>query len=224
MLHHIPDVLSGEQLRRVRALCEAAEFVDGRLSAGARARQHKANEEISVQAPQIEQLNRIVMGNLVNHPDYQRSALPNRVAVPYYARYTAGMQYGDHIDDPVMGPAGGRYRSDVAITVFLSGPDDYSGGELVIRTSFGSREVKLPAGDAIVYPASSLHHVAEVTAGDRLVAVTWVQSLVRDPARRELLYELDLARETLRETAPDSDAAQQVDHVYVNLVRMWGEV
>jgi PKHD-type hydroxylase len=123
-----------------------------------------------------------------------------------------------------MGPGGGRYRSDIAITIFLSDPEAYAGGELVIRTAFGPQEVKLPAGDAIMYPASSLHRVAEVMRGERLVAVTWVQSMVRDPMRRELLYELGLAREKLLRTRPDAEETAQVDHAYVNLVRMWAEV
>ncbi len=133
------------------------------------------------------------------------------------------MAYGDHVDDPVMGP-GPRYRSDIAITVFLSDPESYDGGELVIRTSFGDRAVKLAAGEAIMYPASSQHHVAEVTRGERLVAVTWVQSLVRDPVKRELLYELNLAREKLLRELPDAEETARVNTAYVNLVRMWADL
>ena len=123
-----------------------------------------------------------------------------------------------------MGPAGGRYRSDVSCTVYLNGPDGYDGGELVINTTFGTREVKLPAGDAVLYPSSSLHHVAPVTRGERLVAVTWIQSMVRDAARRELLHELNQAREKLLVERPQAEETAQVDHAYVNLVRMWAEV
>jgi PKHD-type hydroxylase len=117
-----------------------------------------------------------------------------------------------------------RFRCDVACTVFLNQPDDYDGGELVVRTTFGDTTVKLPAGDAVVYPASSLHHVAEVTRGQRLVAVTWIQSMVRNPQQREILYELNLAREQLMRSAPQSRETARVDHAYVNLVRMWAEV
>ena len=134
------------------------------------------------------------------------------------------MHYGDHVDDPVMGSGGPRFRSDVSMTVFLSDPSDYEGGELVIRTPFGTQAVKLPAGYAVIYPSSSLHRVAEVTAGRRLVALTWIQSHVRDPARRELLYELNQARESLLEKAPGDDATRLVDRSYNNLVRMWGEL
>jgi PKHD-type hydroxylase len=134
------------------------------------------------------------------------------------------MTYGDHVDDPIMGSTGPRFRSDVSMTVFLSPTEDYDGGELVVRTSFGDRRVKLPAGDAVIYPSSSLHHVAEVTRGERLVVLTWVQSYVRDPARRELLYELNLAREHLQKEAPSAAHTGQVDRSYANLVRMWSEV
>lgn len=223
MLLPIPQVLNQNQLANVRQLLATARFVDGTTSAGMAARRVKNNEEMAGDAEQLDPLNSIIMGSLVRHPVYRNGALPHRIATPYYARYTPGMAYGDHVDDPVMGP-GPRYRSDIAITIFLSDSESYDGGELVIRTSFGNKEVKLPAGDGIMYPASSLHHVAAVTRGERLVAVTWVQSLVRDPERRELLYELNLAREKLLEAQPGTDETARVNTAYVNLVRMWAEV
>jgi PKHD-type hydroxylase len=146
------------------------------------------------------------------------------VAAPYYARYTAGMRYGDHVDDPIMGTDGQLYRSDVSITVFLNEPSAYDGGELAISTPFGEQLVKLPPGDAVMYPSSSRHRVAEVTRGERLVAVTWLQSLVRDPARRELLHELNTVRERLLAADAESEDAKLVNKSYVNLVRMWGDV
>ncbi len=224
MMLQIPQVLDRAQLERVGEILSLARFVDGRLSAGMAARRVKSNEEVPTDSPEVERLNSIVMGTLVRHPLYKSGALPHRVAVPYYARYTPGMRYGDHVDDPVMGPGGGRYRSDVSITLFLNPPEDYDGGELVIRTAFGSHAVKLPAGDAVMYPSSSVHHVAEVTRGQRLVAVTWLQSMVRDPARRELLHGLNVAREKLLHERPDAEETAGVDTAYVNLVRMWAEV
>lgn len=223
MMLHIPGVLNADQLATVRQLLSRGRFTDGRLSAGKEAQRVKHNEELSSDANLVHQLNQIVMGTLVQHPRYQGAALPHRVAAPFYARYTPGMRYGDHIDDPIMGQ-GDRYRTDVSITVFLNDPGEYEGGELVIRTGFGDRTVKLPAGDAVMYPSGSLHHVAEVTRGERLVAVTWVQSLVRDPGQREVLYELFQARETLLRDDPDSAVTRQVSTAYINLVRMWAEL
>ncbi|MFP4609709.1 MAG: Fe2+-dependent dioxygenase [Thiohalophilus sp.] len=224
MLVTIPDVLDQQRLDYIRSVLENAQFADGKLSAGMAAERVKQNEELAADARQLEQLNNLVMGNLVKHPLYQSATLPARIAAPYYARYQPGMAYGDHVDDAIMGPAQGRYRSDVSTTVFLNAPEDYDGGELVIRTSFGEQAIKLPAGQAVVYPASSLHHVAEVTRGTRLVAVTWAQSMIRDPARRELLFGLNQARERLLQQRPDDDETKQVDIAYSNLFRMWAEI
>ena len=224
MLLRIPSVLDRSDLDIVRRMLAGAPFVDGKLSAGQVARRVKHNQEVDRRARELEQLNNLVMGKLVQHPVYRSGALPLRVAAPYYARYTPGMQYGDHVDDPVMGADGALYRSDISITVFLGDPAGYDGGELVINTPFGEQQVKLPAGDAVMYPSSSLHRVAEVTRGERLVAVTWLQSLVRDPARRELLHELNSVRERLLASAPETEDAKLINKTYVNLVRMWGEI
>lgn len=223
MLLQIPKVLSKDKLTVIQAILAKSQFIDGKLSAGMAAERVKNNEEIAGDAREIQQLNNLVMGSLVQHPVYQSATLPIKIASPFYARYRPGMTYGDHVDDPVMGPPQGRYRSDVSTTVFLNEPDSYEGGELVIRTSFGDQRIKLPAGHAVVYPSSSLHHVAEVTQGERLVAVTWAQSMVRDAARRELLYELNQARENLLQQRPEEDATKRVDVAYVNLIRMWAE-
>jgi PKHD-type hydroxylase len=223
MLLRLPSVLTSDQLRGARDLLARAQFVDGKLSAGMAAARVKYNQEADRRAGEIQQLDNLVMGALIQHPLYRSGALPLRVAAPFYARYTPGMHYGDHVDDPIMGMEGMLYRTDVAITIFLNDPENYDGGELTVRTAFGENRVKLPAGDGVMYPASSLHHVAEVTRGERLVAVTWVQSLVRDPTQRELLYELNLAREKLLKTAPAADETAKVNTAYVNLVRMWSD-
>jgi len=224
MLLAIPGILKPDEIALARALLAAARFVDGRLSAGAAARRVKGNEELEAGAPDLERLNRVVMGNLVRHPVYRNGALPLHVASPLFARYRPGMAYGEHLDDPVMGADGVKYRSDVAVTVFLSEPAEYDGGELVILAPSGEQEVKLPAGDGVLYPAGSLHRVNPVTRGERLVAVTWVQSLVRDAARRELLYGLNLAREKLLQSAPGAAETAQVNAAYLNLVRMWSDI
>ena len=224
MLLRIPSVLDRSELDVVRRMLAGAPFVDGKLSAGQVAKRVKQNQEVDRHALELEQLNNLVMGKLVQHPVYRNGALPLRVAAPYYARYTPGMQYGDHVDDPIMGMDGQLYRSDLAITVFLNDPASYDGGELVINTPFGEQLVKLPAGDAVMYPASSLHRVAEVTHGERLVAVTWLQSLVRDPAQRELLHELNSVRERMLANTPETEDAKLINKTYVNLVRMWGDI
>ena len=223
MLLTLQSVLNSEHLKTVRSLLDNAPFVDGKLSAGSAARKVKNNEEVAMNAGQMNQLNNVVMGNLVANEQYKSAALPHRVAAPFYAKYSSGMQYGDHVDDPVMGDVN-RYRSDVSITVFLSSPEEYQGGELVIRTSFGEQQVKLAAGDAVMYPSSSLHHVNPVTSGERLVAVTWLQSMIRSAEQRELLYNLNTARERLLKTSPDADESKAVDICYANLVRMWAEL
>jgi len=228
MLLIINDVLGKAALQRVRQLLAQGSFVDGRLSAGKEARQVKQNQELGqqTQAQQQlhQQLNHLVMNALVQHPDYQAAVLPAKVATPFYARYQAGMRYGFHVDDPIMGPMSGRYRSDVSTTVCLNDPQDYIGGELVIRTAFGEQAIKPKAGDAVIYPSSSWHQVNEVTEGERFVAVTWAQSMIKDPQQRELLYTLSQARDGLLSKQAQAEETGQVSTVYANLVRMWSEI
>ena len=224
MLITIPNILDKQRLDFINQVLEKANFIDGTLSAGMAAKRVKNNEELAADDQQMQQLNNLVMGSLVQHDEFKAAAIPFRVAAPYYARYNKGMTYGDHVDDPIMGSQGQQYRSDVSTTVFLNEPSEYEGGELVITTSFGEQKIKLSAGSAVVYPSSSLHHVAEVTKGTRLVAVTWSQSMIRDPAKRELLYQLNQARESLLKQRPDDKETKQVDISYVNLFRMWSEL
>jgi len=224
MLLVISGVLKADELALARAWLDEAKFVDGRRSAGAAARRVKHNEELEADAPVRERLDRLVMGALGRHPAYRGGVLPLHAASPIYARYQPGMGYGDHLDDPIMGAEGLRYRSDVAVTVFLNAPEEYDGGELVIRTAAGEQTVKGAGGEAVFYPASTLHRVNPVTRGERLVAITWVQSLVRDPARRDLLYGLNAAREKLLQNAPDAPETAQVNAAYLNLIRMWTEL
>ena len=224
MLITIPDVLNKNQIEHIQKILNQSSFIDGKLSAGKHAKRVKNNEELSSNDRMLNELNNLVMGSLVQNKTYQNAAFPHRIATAFYARYGSGMAYGDHIDDPIMGPPGATYRTDVSITVFLNNPEDYEGGELSINTSFGTQKFKLPAGHAIMYPSGTLHHVAEVTKGERLVAVTWCQSMIRDPAKRELLYNLNQARESLMEKDPDSDETAKVDTTYINLVRMWSEL
>ncbi len=224
MLIEIANVLTPIQLKQVQEKLAQATFIDGKLSAGSSAQRHKNNEELSPSSQLQQELNALVMNNLLRHPTFQSAVLPHRVGSPFYVRYSTGMHYGEHLDDPLMGPMGQQYRSDVSTTLFLNEPDEYQGGELVINTQFGQQSVKLAAGSAITYSSTSRHHVTTVTAGERLAVVTWTQSLIRDPDKRQLLYELNLARDALLRNAPDSQETQYVDNSYINLMRMWSEL
>lgn len=224
MLLEIPDILDKNKLENIRAMLEKVAFVDGKLTAGSAAQRVKNNQEMQQGSKQAEFLDHLVMSSLAENTAFRSAALPYRVAQPVLARYTPGMRYGDHIDDPVMGTGPHKFRTDVSVTVFLNEPDEYEGGELVINTTFGEKTVKLPAGHAVLYPSTSVHRVAEVTQGERIVTVVWLQSMVRDPAKRELLYQLDQARNTLLKDKPQAEETKQVDRSYVNLVRMWCEV
>jgi PKHD-type hydroxylase len=223
MLIEIPELLNAAQLEKIHELLEPARFVDGKLSAGMAASKVKENEELALEPELLKRLYRVVMASVGHSTLFRNAALPAKVADFIFARYRPGMRYGDHVDDPIMGQ-GPRFRSDVSMTIFLNPPEAYDGGELVIRTPFGDQRIKLPAGHAVVYPSASVHRVAEVTRGERLVALTWIQSFVRDAARRELLYELNQSREALLRREPDSDLSKNIDRSYVNLLRMWAEV
>ena len=223
MLASIDHLISAQNLTKIRQLLDKSQFVDGKLSAGDVAQRVKNNQEMSTSSQHLRELNELVMGNLVRHPKYRAVVWPKHIAAPFYARYEAGMSYGEHVDDPIMGQ-GDLYRTDVSITVFLSEPDEYEGGELTIQDSYGSTQIKLPAGSAVMYPSQSRHYVAEVISGTRLVAVTWAQSTVRDPAKREILYDLNQARELLFKQSPDSAATKKVSASFNNLVRRWVEL
>ena len=221
MILRIKNVLNNSTISRVQSLLSEAMFVDGSLSAGSLAAKVKHNEELSLQSPLHQQLNQIVMSSLVKNNQYQAAVLPLKVATAFYSRYQQGMSYGAHVDDAVMGPVSGRYRSDVSTTVFLNSPDEYEGGELLIHTQNGQESVKLAAGEAVVYPSGSLHEVTEVTAGQRLVAVTWAQSMVKSTEQREILFNVSQIRESL---TSQYDEKARLDQVYSNLLRMWSEV
>ena len=224
MLLIIPGLLEQAQLEKIHQILTEATFVDGKLTAGFAAARVKDNLEMQADPAHMKLLIRILMASLGHNETFRSGALPHRVADPIVARYEPGMTYGDHVDDPIMGSTPPRFRTDVSMTIFLNPPETYDGGELTVRTSFGEKRVKLPAGDAVIYPSSSLHQVAPVIRGERLVALTWIQSYVRDPARRELLYELNLAREKLLKEAQGEETTAYVDKSYANLLRMWAEL
>lgn len=222
MLVEIPHVLGHTQLEQVRTLLGQSTFRDGAASAETRAAAVKQNTELCGNEPHRQALDELVMGNLVRHPRYRAAALPRHVATPIYARYRSGQAYGPHIDNPLMG-APQTYRADIAITLFLNDPDSYTGGELVIDTELGEHSVKLQAGHAVIYPASFTHRVNVVSNGERLVAVTWVQSFVRDSSHRRVLFELSQTREELRKAKAPEASLDRLDAVYANLIRLWAE-
>jgi len=220
----INKLLTADELKGISTLVSNASWNPGAHSAGANAEKQKNNQEMDQSCASWETINALVVGRLYQHPQFQNAALPSKVSAAFISRYTNGMSYGPHIDNPVMGTPGAQYRSDIACTIFLSEPDDYEGGELNIHTDFGPVKVKLNAGSAVVYPASSVHEVLPVTSGKRIVCALWAQSLIADAHQREILAELADARAALQLRLPDAQVTQSVDHAYLNLIRMWAAV
>jgi PKHD-type hydroxylase len=225
MLLHIPNVLSAEQVSQIRKALEAAEWTDGRETVGVQGAKVKCNQQLPDNSPLRQQLGQIVLSALAIHPLYHAATLSSRTLAPRFNRYEGGGQYGFHIDGSVMalGADAGQLRSDISCTLFLEEPDAYDGGELIVSDTYGEHDVKLPAGDLIVYPSSSLHRVAPVTRGARLAAFFWVQSLIRDDGQRRLLFELDSSIQRLTASGADAEALLQLTGVYHNLLRRWAE-
>jgi len=225
MLLHIPEVLNKEQVAGMRHAMEAAEWTDGRQTVGPQGAKVKRNQQLPDASPLRRELGEIVVAALARHPLYHAAALPLRTLSPRFNRYEGGGEYGFHIDGAVMatGTSDLQVRSDISCTLFLSEPDEYDGGELIVSDTYGEHEVKLPAGDAIVYPSSSLHKVTPVTRGARIASFFWVQSLVRDDSARRLLLELDTAIRNLSASAADQASILQLTGVYHNLLRRWAE-
>jgi len=217
----IDKLLTINELSDINVLISNARWQSGAHSAGENAEKQKHNQEMDQSCESWEKINSLAVSRLFNHPEFQRTALPNKVSAAFISRYTSGMHYGQHVDNPVMGTPGALYRSDIACTVFLSDPADYEGGELNIHTRFGPVKVKLDAGCAVVYPASSIHEVLPVTSGERVVCVLWAQSLVADAHKREILAELDDARAALQLKLPEAKVTHSIDHTYMNLIRLW---
>jgi PKHD-type hydroxylase len=200
-------------------------WVDGRATAGYQGAPVKRNQQIAQEAPIALELGDVIIGALERHPLFISSVLPNRVYPPLFNRYEGGMHFGSHVDGAIrLVPGHGtRVRTDVSITLFLTPPEDYDGGELVIEDTYGVQEVKLPAGHAIVYPATSLHEVRPVTRGMRVSSFFWAQSLVRDDTRRSLLFDMDNAIQRLNAQNADDAARRTLVGCYHNLLRLWSE-
>jgi PKHD-type hydroxylase len=216
MLLSIADVLSVADLEEVRAGLATATFVDGKATAGWSARLVKSNLQAS-RGPELERVRGLVDTRLREHPVFALAVRPKTILGPMFSRYEPGHAYGAHVDDALMGGV----RTDVSFTLFLAEPDSYDGGELVIDTAAGEEAFKLPAGSVVAYTASTLHRVMPVTRGARLAAVGWVRSFVRDPARRELLFDLETARRRLFDRDGKSAESDLLAKCAANLVRMW---
>ncbi|MDI4655455.1 Fe2+-dependent dioxygenase [Xanthobacter autotrophicus] len=227
MLVEIPNLLTEAEVVHCRRVLESSPWVDGRVTAGQQAAKSKFNLQIPVESPQALELGDIILRALGRNPVFNSAAMPLHVLPPMFNRYDVGMKFGAHVDGAIRAipGAGRRLRTDVSTTLFLSDPADYDGGELVIEDTYGTQEVKLPAGHAVVYPSSSLHRVNEITRGSRWGAFFWSQSMIKESERRGLLYDLDLAIIAIRTKLPDDDpAVLALTNVYHNLLRQWADM
>jgi PKHD-type hydroxylase len=226
MLLHIPKVLTDSQTGHCRTLLEEAKWVDGRETSGHLAARVKHNRQVDEGTLEAREMGDIIVTALEHTPLFMAAALPLRVFPPLFNRYEPGMAFGAHVDNAIreLTSSPVRVRTDLSATLFLSRPDEYDGGELVVDDTYGAHAVKLPAGDMILYPASSLHRVNPVTRGIRLASIFWVQSMVRDDGARALLFDLDLAISQVSEAVPDNAGVVALTACYHNLLRRWSDV
>ena len=224
MLLHIAEVLSPEEAAAARASLELADWVDGRVTAGYQSARAKLNLQLPEDHPLSRELRQKIVTALEQNTLFMGAALPLRVFPPLFNRYEGGHSFGTHVDNAIRQAPGLRVRTDLSATLFLTPPDDYDGGELVVEDTYGTSAVKLPAGHLVLYPATSLHHVRPVTRGARISSFFWIQSMIRDDSQRTLLFDLDMAIQRLATEQPEHPSAVQLTGVYHNLVRMWAEL
>ena len=226
MLLQIPDVLTREQLAQARQLLDAAEWIDGRVTAGHQSARAKDNMQLPEDHPASRQLGDIILAALNRNALFISAALPLRVFPPLFNRYQGGQSFGNHVDNAIRQAPGSamRIRTDLSATLFLAEPAEYDGGELLVEDTYGVHSVKLPAGHLILYPSTSLHNVRPVTRGARLASFFWIQSMIRDDGERTLLFDLDTAIQRVASETPDSPALVQLTAVYHNLLRRWAEM
>lgn len=227
MMLQIPQVLTKAQVAQARAVLDAGPWVDGNLTSGFQAARAKTNEQLPQDCEAARSVGETILQAVEANPLFVSAALPQVILPPMFNRYGEGMGFKDHVDnairrDPV---SGRRLRTDLSATLFLAEPEDYDGGELVVNDLYGAHVVKLEAGDMILYPSSSLHHVTPVTRGVRTASFFWIQSLIRDDAKRALLLEMDVAIQRLtRKVESDDEGILSLTGVYHNLLRQWAEV
>ncbi len=230
MLVRIPDVLTPEQVAHARQVLDKADWTDGRVTAGHQSAKAKDNMQIPEGHPAARELGDMILAALSKNPTFLAAALPLRVFPPLFNRYSGGQSFGTHVDNAIRQVPGTpvRIRTDLSATLFFAEPDEYDGGELCVEDVYGVQQVKLPAGHMILYPATSLHHVKPVTRGERICSFFWLQSMIRDDAKRSLLFDLDLSIQRLTRDLAGNEAADkstvQLTGVYHNLLRQWAEM
>jgi PKHD-type hydroxylase len=227
MLITLDDILSRDEVADFRAILDSADWQDGRATAGAQSAEIKRNAQIPLNSPILPGLQQRLVRALTSHPVWVSAVLPAQILPPMFNRYAGGQTFGVHVDNAIrVIPGEGRQiRTDISCTVFLSEPDEYDGGELVIEGHYGAQAVKLPAGSAVVYPATSLHQVTPVTRGCRVASFFWVQSMVRDAQRREMLFDLDQSIQSLgAQLGANAPEPLRLTGIYHNLIRQWAEV
>jgi PKHD-type hydroxylase len=226
MLLQIPEVLNSEQVAGCRKVLEAANWVDGRVTAGHQSARAKDNLQLPADHEDAKKLGDVVLAALESNPMFMAAALPLKVFPPLFNRYQEGQSFGNHVDNAIRQVTGTphRVRTDLSATLFFSGPDEYDGGELVVEDTYGVHSVKLPAGHLILYPASSLHHVRPITRGVRTASFFWIQSMVRDDGERTLLFDLDMSIQRLLTDVPEHPAIVELTSLYHNLLRRWADV
>ncbi|MGH6769399.1 MAG: Fe2+-dependent dioxygenase [Xanthobacteraceae bacterium] len=226
MMVHIPNVLSADQVARCNDVMQRAAWVDGRVTAGHQSEQVKNNLQLPEDSTEARELGGMVMNALGRSALFFSAVLPKEVFPPLFNRYDAGMTFGSHVDNAIRGYLNTplRIRTDISATLFISAPGDYDGGELVVQDTYGTHAVKLPAGDMIVYPGTSLHHVTPITRGSRIASFFWIQSMIRDVTHRSLLFDLDMSIVKLKQDHPQHPSIVQLTAIYHNLLRQWSEL
>jgi len=226
MLLAIPNVLSPEQVSEARKILEAAEWVDGKVSAGHQGSRVKDNMQLPAESPAARQVGAMIAKALGANPLFVSTALPLHILPPMFNRYSGGQTFGTHVDGSIRTVPGTnhRLRTDLSCTLFFAGPEEYDGGELIIEDTYGSKSVKLPAGHMILYPSTSLHQVTPVTRGTRLCSFFWLQSMIRDNGQRSLLFDMDVAIQRLGAENASHPSVIQLTGVYHNLLRQWAEM
>ncbi len=226
MILSIPDILSPEELALGRKILEQASWIDGGVTAGHQSSLVKNNLQVPQESETSRKVGEMILRGLARAPLFMSAALPKEIFPPLFNRYAAGQSFGSHVDNAVRHLPGGRgaIRTDLSCTFFFAGPEEYEGGELCIRDTYGVQKVKLQAGQMILYPSSSLHWVNPVTRGARVCSFFWLQSLIRQDERRSLLFDLDVAIQRLAGDNPKHASVLELTNSYHNLLRMWAEL